>query len=251
MTRRIMTGGIAALATLLLAAGTALGGGWATITADTAAAGDQPRAGETDAFGFTVLQHGETPAGWVSATLVVENAATGKTIRAAATPKGADGHFVANVTFPEAGYWSWRVEITDLLAESPPRMLTVLTADGAVPPLDPTIALTMIERAKSDMRNDVDATYGDRVASLERALTVVQSRASNLERENDGLSKQVAAAGSGIGSPSDGGVPIAATLALAVLGGAAAGFVMAGLGRRSGRPEHEISGTPEYAPTTR
>jgi hypothetical protein len=247
MTRRIMTGGVAALATLLLAAGTALGGGWATITADQDAAGDQPRAGETDEFGFTVLQHGQTPAGWVNATLVVENIATGKTIRAAATPQGADGHFVATITFPEAGYWSWRVEITDLIPESPPRMLTVLTADGAVPPLDPTIALAMIERAKSDLRSEFEAAYGERVTSLESALNGVQSRASNLERQRDALSERAAAAESG----ASGGVPIPATLAVAILGGALAGFAMAGLGRQSGRSENSATTVPEYVPTAR
>ena len=65
----------------------------------------------------TVLQHGQTPAGWVNATLVLENSATGETIRVEARPQGADGHFVANVRFPEAGYWIWRVDITDLILE--------------------------------------------------------------------------------------------------------------------------------------
>lgn len=247
MTRRLMTGGVAALAILLLAAGTVLGGGWATITADQGAAGDQPRAGETDEFGFTVLQHGQTPAGWVNATLIVENIATAKTIRVAATPQGADGHFVAAVTFPEAGYWSWRVDITDLIPESPPRMLTVLTADGALPPFDPSTALTMVERAKADIRSELAGAYEERVTSLETKVMVVESRASNLERQRDALSGQIAATESGAG----GGVPIAATLAIAVLGGALAGFVMAGLGRRGGRSEGAIGSAPEYAPTTR
>jgi hypothetical protein len=247
MTRRLMTGGMAAIAILLLAAGTVLGGGWATITADEAAAGDQPRAGETDEFGFTVLQHGETPAGWVHATLVVENIATGKTIRVAATPQGADGHFVARITFPEAGYWSWRVDITDLIAESPPRMLSVLTADGLLPPFDPATALTMVERAKADIRAELAGGYEERLATLESKVMVVESRASNLERQRDALAEQIAATESDAG----GGVPIAATLAIAVLGGALAGFVMAGLGRRGGRPEDVIGSTPEYAPTAR
>jgi hypothetical protein len=247
MTRRIMTGGVAALATLLLAAGTALGGGWATITADESTAGDQPRAGETDEFGFTVLQHGQTPAGWVNATLVVENVATGKTLRVAATPQGADGHFVARVTFPEAGYWSWHVDITDLIPESPVRTLTVLTADGALPPFDPSIALSMVERAKADLRSELQTGYEDRVTTLETQLMVLESRASNLERQRDALSERAAPAESGAG----GGVPIAATLAVAVLGGALAGFVMAGLGRRGGRSEDSTTTVPEYAPTAR
>jgi hypothetical protein len=251
MTRRILTGGVAAFATLLLAAGTALGGGWATITADAATSGDQPRAGETDEFGFTVLQHGVTPAGWVTATVVVEDLATGTTIRSAATPQGADGHFVANVTFPNAGYWSWRVDITDLLSETPPRLVTVLTADGALPVFSPSTALTMIERAKSDVRSEIDAAYGERVSSLESDLTGIQFRASNLEKQRDVLVKRLAAAESASAANGSGGVPIAATLALAVLGGGMAGFVMVGLGRRGGRPEAESVTAPEYVPSTR
>jgi hypothetical protein len=247
MKRRFLGGGMAALATLLLAAGTAVAGGWATITPDEGTAGDQPRAGETDEFGFTILQHGETPAGWVNATLVVENSATGETIRAKATPQGADGHFVASVRFPEAGYWTWRVDITDLIPESPPRMLTVLTTDGALPPFDPSTALTMVERAKSDLRAEFQADYSARIEGLETSLGFVQSRASSLERERSALTERLAAAESGAG----GGVPIAATLAVAVLGGALAGFAMAGLGRRASRPEGSVATMPEYATTTR
>ncbi|MDQ2964241.1 MAG: hypothetical protein M3R57_00100 [Chloroflexota bacterium] len=248
MTRRILTGGAAAVATLLLLAGTALGGGWATITADAGAVGDQPLAGETDEFGFTVLQHGQTPASWVHATLVVENIATGRTMEIAATPQGADGHFVATVTFPESGYWSWRVDLTDLMVESPPRMLTVLTADGGLPAFDSTVAMTMIERAKGDLRSEFEAAYGQRVGSLETALTVVESRASNLERQRDALSQRLAVAESNAG---DGGVPIGATLAVAILGGGMAGFVLTALGRRSGGPREDSSAVPEYAPSAR
>jgi hypothetical protein len=251
MTRRILTGGLAALASLLLVAGSALAGGWATITADAATTGDQPRAGETDEFGFTVLQHGVTPAGWVQATLVVEDLATGKTLRVAAAPQGADGHFVANVTFPDAGYWTWRVEITDLIAESPPRMVTVLTASGALPPFNPATALTMVERAKADMRSEVDAAYGTRIGDLETALSGVEFRATNLERQRDALVKRLAAAESASAASGSGGVPIAATLALAVLGGAMAGFVMVGLGRRGGRPDPDAATVPGYVPSAR
>jgi hypothetical protein len=244
MTRRFLTGGVAAIATLLLAAGTALGGGWATITADEA---DQPRAGETDAFGFTVLQHGQTPAGWVKATLVVENIATGKALSVAATAQGADGHFVANVAFPEAGYWSWHVEITDLISESPPRMMTVLTADGALPPFDPTIALAMVEGVKSDLRSEFVASNRE----LQTAVDVLQGRTALLEGERDVLAARLKAAENAAETGAGGDVPIAATLALAVLGGAIAGFAMASLGRRGGRSEVDITRGPEYVAGTR
>ena len=64
MTRRILRGLAAAALLVALSAGAASAGGWATIQADTGNP-PQPNAGEPFTFGFTVLQHGVTPAGWV------------------------------------------------------------------------------------------------------------------------------------------------------------------------------------------
>ena len=83
-----------ALAAALLLVGltltTVTAGGWATIVADSTNP-PQPKAGDTFTFGFTVLQHGVTPAGWVETpTFVGTNATTGERIEAKATGQGAD-----------------------------------------------------------------------------------------------------------------------------------------------------------------
>src|SRR5258707_3489917 len=90
-----------ALAAALLVAGftvtSASAGGWATITADKTNP-PQPHAGVPFTFGFTVLQHGVTPAGWVHPTFVGTNVTSGARIDVNATTQGAAGHSVSTVT---------------------------------------------------------------------------------------------------------------------------------------------------------
>jgi hypothetical protein len=64
MSGRILRGIAAAGLLVALSTGAVSAGGWATIQADTSNP-HQPNAGEPFTFGFTVLQHGVTPAGWV------------------------------------------------------------------------------------------------------------------------------------------------------------------------------------------
>ena len=107
MTTRILRAAAAALLLLTLGATAALAGGWATIAADNAAP-PVPRAGEDVEYGFTVLQHGVTPAGFEDPTLRLTNTITGETFDVPAEPSGAAGHFVARFTFPSAGTWKSR-----------------------------------------------------------------------------------------------------------------------------------------------
>src|SRR4026209_2050278 len=103
MTRRILRGLAAATLLVALSAGAASAGGWATIPADTGNP-SQPNVGEPFTFGFTVLQHGVTPAGWVETpTFLGINGATGERIEVKAVAQGRDGHFVATVRLPAAG----------------------------------------------------------------------------------------------------------------------------------------------------
>jgi hypothetical protein len=207
------------------------------------ARGAPPRgAGETDEFGFTVLQHGQTPAGWVKATVVFENGATGEALRVEAQPSGADGHFLATVRFPEAGYWSWRVELDQLDVQSQPRLLTVLTASGALPSLDPSSALALIEGAKADLRAEFSTAYASRIDRLEADLSAARAQVVGLERPRDALEARLAGGATG-------GLPVAAILAIAVLGGGVAGFVMAGLGRRPIRSIEEPATAHGFATT--
>jgi hypothetical protein len=249
MTTRTLRAACAAALLLSLAGGIVSAGGWATIVADDAAP-PEPRAGEETEYGFTVLQHGETPAGWEQPTLVLTNTVTGEAFDVAATPSGADGHFVARVTFPSAGSWSWSVRLRDLIAEPQPVTGIVLAADGSRPTLDVGQALGAMERAKKDVSEALRSELLPRIDRLERSLGGVQEEAAGLRNdvaalrvERDQLASQVEAAG---GSAPSEGLPPLGVVTLAVLAGAMAGFLMAWLGAR--RDPVAVEGAPAGRP---
>ena len=102
---------LALVATLTLAT-SALAGDDATATLDS-----QPgiaSAGEPIEIGFTLRQHGETLVSWPDAYITATNPETGETVRADATPQGPEGHYVATLTLPSAGTWTWAVATTEL-----------------------------------------------------------------------------------------------------------------------------------------
>ena len=134
MTTRILRAAAAALLLLTLGATAVLAGGWATIVADDAAP-PVPRAGEDVEYGFTVLQHGVTPAGFEDPTLRLTNTITGETFDVPAEPSGAAGHFVARFTFPSAGTWSYGIQLQQLAVETQPVTGTVLEATPTGIPL--------------------------------------------------------------------------------------------------------------------
>ena len=246
-----------ALAAAILLVGLTLtgvsAGGWATITADPTNP-PQPNAGKPFVFGFTVLQHGVTPAGWVGATFVGINGTSGERIEAKATGQGPDGHFVATVTLPSAGYWTWQVELTDLLVETTPHSLVVATADGKVPTVDAAAMLAALERMRGEIRTD----YEDRLAAqgdgLRGEMTTMSTQIKVLQSQRDELSKKVAAlAAAPAPAPAStpDGVPLVGVISLAVLAGAIAGFAMTILGRNqspvAGRSDGSIE---ELAPSS-
>lgn len=194
----------AALALLLTMAAPVLAGGWAEIVADPAT--EPPVAGEPVELGFTVLQHGKTPAPWETPTVHLRNAATGATLDVVATNDRSDGHFVATVTLPEAGYWTWQVTLKDLVTEQPFQALYV-----EVGRLDEALSR---ERARTDrLAGDVTALTADR----------------------DALAAAVAATD----EPS--GVPLMALVTLALLAGAVTGGSAAWL---VGRPRARLMFDP-------
>ncbi|HEX7221960.1 MAG TPA: hypothetical protein VF231_01815 [Candidatus Limnocylindrales bacterium] len=211
-------------------------GGWATITADPG--NGQPTEGEETTIGFTVLQHGQTPAGWESPTLVATESASGERIESRATGQGADGHFVASITIPRAGYWTWHVELRDLLVESTPLPLAVALADGTMPALDAGAMLAAIERSRADLRHELRAEAGTQleslrveISSLASQLAVARSDAARLQDQVDALQ-----AGGPVAASLP-GAPVVGMLALAALAGAIAGFAVAWLGRPVARPD--------------
>lgn len=137
MTRRSAAFPLALAATLLLVA-TALAGGWATATLDPGAPG--PQSGNPATIGFRVLQHGQTPNSSLSVVVHAANA-TGGSISANATAQGAQGHYVATLTFPTDGAWTitWTSELD--MADST-AVLNVAAGAPVAPASNPTPAAT-------------------------------------------------------------------------------------------------------------
>jgi hypothetical protein len=130
MKRKI--GLLLSLVLLLAVASAALAGGWAVVTLD--APPGEVRAGEPWTVGFTVLQHGRTPVhGFEDGTpveplLVARNLDAGRRVEVMGTPTEEVGHFIAEVTFPVEGEWTWTILPNPLAGETAFEPLTVLPA---------------------------------------------------------------------------------------------------------------------------
>jgi len=237
---------LTAVALLLALAVPVLAGGWADIVAD-AQTVEPPVEGQPLDVGFTVLQHGQTPAPWETATVHFTNTSTGETIDVVATNDRADGHFIATVTLPEPGYWSWHVTLKDLLSEHMPVTLAVSTAGGKLPTYDPATTATAIAQAKKDITAEINEQFSGEIARLDGLLLAQQARSDRLLAqtneilaERDELATRLAAA------EGAGGLPLIAILSVAVLAGAAAGFAMSWLAGRPG-PKVVVSPAPRGA----
>ena len=236
---------IAATAMLLVLAAPVLAGGWAEIVADGGI--KTPSEGTPIEVGFKVLQHGQTPAPWETATVRFTNSSTGETFDVAAKNDRPDGHFVATATMPDAGYWSWQVTLKDLESQHVPVRLTVLTASGATPPFDPSSVMTAIDQAKIDVTNSVNERF---YADIER-LTVEndgqRARLDYLGRELENVSADRDALAARVDAMEGvGGLPLLAVISLSVLAGSAAGFAMAWLAGR--QPKRDDAAAPALSP---
>jgi hypothetical protein len=60
-------------------------------------------------IGFTLLQHGVTRVDWGNTQVVLTNEATGESVAFAAQPQGATGHWVAEISIPAEGTWTYEV----------------------------------------------------------------------------------------------------------------------------------------------
>ena len=226
---RRLTAALAALALLLMLAVPVAAGGWAEIVADaqTTTTDTPPTEGQPIDIGFLVLQHGVTPAGWETATVHFTNASTGKTMDVVAKNDRPDGHFLATVTLPEAGFWSWHVTLKDLQSDHLPIALTVRTAAGELPGYDPA---TTADNPGAD------------IARLDAMIRAEQVKTNTLTEQVAALTAERDA----LAAAEGGGLPILAVLTLAVLAGATAGFAMAWLAGRPG-PTVKVSAAPRGA----
>lgn len=233
MSNRLSRALAAALLLLGLTLTGASAGGWATITADSTNP-PQPNAGEKFTFGFTVLQHGVTPAGWVGATFVGISTTTGARVEAKATNQGPDGHFVATVTLPSAGSWTWQVELSDLMVQTAPQPLVVATANGKLPTVDTAEMLAALEQTRNEIRTDYEARLSAQADELRGEMAKMSTQIVVLQSQRDALDRKVtelAAASASAPSSAPEGLPLVAVIALAILAGAISGFAMVALGR--------------------
>ena len=102
---------VAGLLPLLVAASasTASAGGWAVTSLDSI---PEVTAGESADVGFTILQHGETPAVLESNVGIELVLADGTIQFFEAVSDGEPGHYVATVTFPaSAGSYEWHARM--------------------------------------------------------------------------------------------------------------------------------------------
>lgn len=128
MARRTILSLTLAALLLVATAGTALGGGWALTSLDPLDA--PPRAGASTEVGYTVLQHGTTPARLAGTGIAIAGA-DGVERVFPGRPSGAPGHYVARVRFPSGGEWTW----TARQGWFGPQELGAVTVADASPPV--------------------------------------------------------------------------------------------------------------------
>lgn len=238
-TARLILGTVIALSLAAGAASTVLAGGWAEVKADAATTAEPPIEGQPTEIGFTVLQHGVTPAGWVDASVVLTDLASGETMTVKAAPGDERGHFSVPVTLPRAGLWTWSVEFDDLLHDARAFPLTVRLADGSLPAVDPAITLAAIDQARSQVTEEVNGSLSMEVSRIDGAISMGEIVDGRHTSEIAALTARLDAVETG--ATAGGGVPVPIVVLLALLGGATAGFVMAWLAGRPGTREIEVS----------
>jgi len=127
--------GLALVAAFGLLTRGAMAGGWATVTLDTLP--KAVRAGENVQLGFVVRQHGDKPVNSfygepLTPYLVATHTASQAQINIDGRQEGEQGHFVLDVTFPNAGAWTFKI----IPAPFPDPSEVGLGGEGAVIPLN-------------------------------------------------------------------------------------------------------------------
>lgn len=115
----------------LVAATSALAGGWAQVTAQNVPV--DPPAGEETTISLTMLQHGQTPVSWPQLTVIATDTSSGTVVSVEALASGAAGSYVAKLTFPTAGQWTLSYTSQDLIMEG---SATVVVAPPAAAAAD-------------------------------------------------------------------------------------------------------------------
>lgn len=120
------------IALALLSSSTVFAGGFAVTTLDSVPTTFAP--GETYSIGFMLRQHGVTPVRDAAPTLLVWRGQ--ERLSVAARAEGEPGHYVAAVTFPDTGEWTWAMDQAPF-----PQIQSLGTVSVTAPPMALGIAL--------------------------------------------------------------------------------------------------------------
>lgn len=244
MIRRLLAALLTAALALMLATTAALAGGWAEVKPD-ASTTTEPTDGESIILGFTVLQHGETPASWVTPTVHLVDLTTGRTHEIAATATGAEGHFAATTPALTAGHWAWSVSFPELASDGLLSIVAVHAADGAVPAFGPARGLEAIAATPGATIDGVDPATAriDRLEADARLRDAVNdrltARVAELTAERDALATAVASESMAVPP-----TLLAGVLLLAILAGGLTAFAIVGLAGRTAPREVPVSPEP-------
>jgi len=134
--RALLTVPLALLAVLVFA-GAALAGGWASVTMADPPSDIPP--GEETSVELTVLQHGKTPVDWPKITVVATNADSGAVVRSEAHPvSGKLGRYAAALTLPTAGEWEITYQSNELVMDGTATLDVIAAAPVAAPAIPAT-----------------------------------------------------------------------------------------------------------------
>lgn len=139
---RALSAGALALTLAVAPAGDASAGGWAIGSLDEAPSGE---AGVTEDVGFTILQHGQTPVDIPEDVGIDIVGRDGFHEFFAAAGDGTVGHYIAAVTFPEAGTYTWSIRMGVFEAQQLGTLeLSTPAATAVAPPAPESTAWTTI-----------------------------------------------------------------------------------------------------------
>jgi len=129
MVRRLVLKTIFVLVLLLALAVPALAGG-VVVSLDGAPQNATP--GDPFEVGFTILSaHDGSPQVGMGPIVMLTNAATGETVEVTAEDSGEAGHYVAVVTLPSEGQWSFEIQPLGKYADNyPPSVMTPIQASA-------------------------------------------------------------------------------------------------------------------------
>jgi Cytochrome c len=116
----------------LVSPSTAHAGGWGVTTLD--AWPQNVVVGKPVTVSFTIRQHGIHVITWVQPEFVFRNVSTQETFQVKATTRERLPRFIATMTFPSAGEWSW--EMTSFPMQRFPNLTVFETQPTTQPPLD-------------------------------------------------------------------------------------------------------------------